>query len=73
VIIVTAGGTNAAPSVLEDRLRGNPLISEYMVVADGRPYIARLVTLDPEVLESWKRQHGKSADACAAPKLIHHR
>jgi hypothetical protein len=44
-----------------------------MVVADGRPYIARLVTLDPEVLESWKRQHGKSADACAAPKLIHHR
>jgi long-chain acyl-CoA synthetase len=62
-LIVTAGGTNVAPDVLEDRLRANPLISECMVVGDGRPYIACLVTLDPEALESWKRQHGKSADA----------
>jgi len=62
-LIVTAGGTNVAPDVLEDRLRANPLISECMVVGDGRPYIACLVTLDPEALESWKRQHGKAADA----------
>ena len=62
-LIVTAGGTNVAPDVLEDRLRANPLISDCMVVGDGRPYIACLVTLDPEALESWKRQHGKSADA----------
>ena len=62
-LIVTAGGTNVAPDVLEDRLRANPLISECMVVGDGRPYIACLVTLDPEALESWKRQHGKPADA----------
>ena len=64
-LIVTAGGTNVAPAVLEDRLRANPLISECMVVGDGRPYIACLVTLDPEALESWKRQHGKPADATA--------
>jgi long-chain acyl-CoA synthetase len=74
-LIVTAGGTNVAPAVLEDRLRANPLISECMVVGDGRPYIACLVTLDPEALESWKRQHGKSADATARdlaldPELI---
>jgi long-chain acyl-CoA synthetase len=62
-LIVTAGGTNVAPDVLEDRLRANPLISDCMVVGDGRPYVACLVTLDPEALASWKRQHGKSADA----------
>jgi long-chain acyl-CoA synthetase len=74
-LIVTAGGTNVAPAVLEDRLRANPLISECMVVGDGRPYIACLVTLDPDALESWKRQHGKPADATALdlaldPELI---
>jgi long-chain acyl-CoA synthetase len=74
-LIVTAGGTNVAPAVLEDRLRANPLISECMVVGDGRPYVACLVTLDPEALESWKRQHGKPAGATARglaldPELI---
>src|SRR5580704_14873901 len=65
----------ATRDVLEDRLRANPLISECMVVGDGRPYIACLVTLDPEALESWKQQHGKPADATARdlaldPELI---
>jgi long-chain acyl-CoA synthetase len=62
-IIVTAGGKNVAPAVLEDRLRAHPLISQCMVVGDGRPYISCLITLDPETLEFWKRQHGKPADA----------
>ena len=65
-LIVTAGGKNVAPSVLEDRLRGNPLISQCMVVGDNRPFIACLITLDPEALDYWKRQHGKPADATAA-------
>ena len=74
-LIVTAGGTNVAPAVLEDRLRANPLVSDCMVVGDARPYIAALVTLDPGALESWKRQHGKPADATARdlagdPELI---
>ncbi len=65
-IIVTAGGKNVAPAVLEDRLRAHPLISQCMVVGDGKPFIACLITLDPEALEPWKRQHGKPADATAA-------
>ena len=65
-LIVTAGGKNVAPSVLEDRLRGNPLISQCMVVGDNRPFIACLITLDPEALEYWKKQHGKPAGATAA-------
>jgi long-chain acyl-CoA synthetase len=65
-IIVTAGGKNVAPAVLEDRLRAHPLISQCMVVGDGEPFIACLITLDPEALEPWKKQHGKPADATAA-------
>jgi long-chain acyl-CoA synthetase len=64
-LIVTAGGKNVAPAVLEDRLRAHPLISQCMVVGDGKPFIACLITLDPEALEHWKRQHNKPAEATA--------
>jgi long-chain acyl-CoA synthetase len=62
-LIVTAGGKNVAPAVLEDRLRAHPLISQCIVVGDGRPYVACLITLDEEGLEFWKKQHGRPADA----------
>lgn len=61
-LIVTAGGTNVAPAALEDRIRAHPLVSQAMVVGDGRPYVACLITLDTEALELWKRQHGRAAD-----------
>lgn len=56
-IIVTAGGKNVAPEVLEDKLRGHPLISNVVVVGDRRPFIAALVTLDPEMLHGWLINH----------------
>jgi long-chain acyl-CoA synthetase len=65
-IIVTAGGKNVSPAVLEDRLRSHALISQAMVVGDNRPYVAALVTLDPEAFEPWKARHGKPADATIA-------
>ena len=65
-IIVTAGGKNVAPAVLEDRLRMHGLISQCMVVGDGRPFIGVLITLDTEVFGPWKAQHGKPADATVA-------
>ncbi len=65
-IIVTAGGKNVAPAVLEDRLRAHALVSQCMVVGDNRPFIACLVTLDPESLDPWKKQHGKPAGATVA-------
>jgi long-chain acyl-CoA synthetase len=58
-ILVTAGGKNVAPAVLEDRLRAHPLIDQCMVVGDGRPFIAALVTLDHEAVDSWARHHDK--------------
>jgi long-chain acyl-CoA synthetase len=62
-IIVTAGGKNVAPAVLEDRLRAHPLVSHCMVVGDGRPYVACLVTLDEEALEAWKGRRPQLASA----------
>ena len=57
-IIVTAGGKNVAPAVLEDRLRAYPLISQCVVVGDAKPYIAALITLDAEALPGWLKGKG---------------
>lgn len=56
-ILVTAGGKNVSPGPLEDQLRATPLISQALVVGDGRPFVAALITLDPEVLPSWLERH----------------
>ena len=65
-MIVTAGGKNVAPAVLEDRMRMHALISQCMVVGDGRPFIGVLVTIDAETFGPWKARHGKAADATVA-------
>jgi long-chain acyl-CoA synthetase len=65
-IIVTAGGKNVSPAVLEDRLRINPLISQCMVVGDQKPFIGVLITIDEEFFPAWKAQHGKPASATVA-------
>jgi len=56
-IIVTAGGKNVAPAMLEDRLRGHPLVSQVVVVGEGRPFIGALITLDAEMLPGWLANH----------------
>jgi long-chain acyl-CoA synthetase len=65
-IIVTAGGKNVAPAILEDRLRAHPLISQAMCVGDAKPFIAALITIDPEAFPGWKERNGKNADASVA-------
>ncbi len=65
-IIVTAGGKNVAPAILEDRLRAHPLISQAMCVGDAKPFIAALITIDPEAFPGWKERNGKNADATVA-------
>ncbi|TDD09198.1 long-chain fatty acid--CoA ligase [Saccharopolyspora terrae] len=61
-IIVTAGGKNVAPAVLEDGLRSHPLISQCMVVGDQKPFIGVLITLDPEFVPSWLANNNRPAD-----------
>ncbi|MER6835065.1 AMP-dependent synthetase/ligase [Streptomyces cellulosae] len=52
-IIVTSGGKNVSPAVLEDRLRSRPPVGQCLVVGDNRPYVAALITLDPETVAHW--------------------
>ncbi|MEU2609030.1 AMP-dependent synthetase/ligase [Streptomyces albus] len=58
-ILVTAGGKNVAPAVIEDRIRAHALVAECMVVGDGRPFVGALLTVDEEFLPRWAAQHGK--------------
>ncbi len=57
-LLVTAGGKNVAPAVLEDRLRAHPLVSQCVVVGDQKPFIGALITLDAEMLPAWTKNHG---------------
>ncbi|MFD5771511.1 AMP-dependent synthetase/ligase [Streptomyces sp. NPDC127049] len=65
-ILVTAGGKNVAPAVIEDRIRAHALVAECMVVGDGRPFVGALVTLDEEFLGRWAAERGKPAGLTAA-------
>ncbi|MFH8486194.1 AMP-dependent synthetase/ligase [Streptomyces longisporoflavus] len=65
-IIVTAGGKNVAPAVIEDRIRAHALVAECMVVGDGRPFVGALVTVDDEFVGRWASDHGKPAGSTAA-------
>lgn len=58
-LIVTAGGKNVAPAVLEDRLRAHPLVSQCMVVGDNKPFIAALITIDADMSKGWIAAHKK--------------
>jgi long-chain acyl-CoA synthetase len=62
-LIVTAGGKNVAPAVLEDRLQAHPLISQSVVVGDRQPFIAALITIDQEAFTAWLAKSGKPASA----------
>ena len=59
-IIVTAGGKNVAPALLEERLKAHPLVSQAMVVGDNRPFVGALITLDPDELAAHAERHGLS-------------
>ena len=61
-IIVTAGGKNVAPQNLENELKTSKFVSQAMVVGDKRPYVAALITLDPEALPAWAAERGLPTD-----------
>lgn len=61
-LIVTAGGKNVAPTALEDPLRASPLIGQAVVIGDQRPFVAALISLDPEMLPAWLGNNGQKSD-----------
>ena len=69
-LIVTAGGKNVSPEILEESLSTHPLIANIIVVGDNRPYIGALIALDTEMLPEWLSTHGLPVvDAAQAATL----
>ncbi|MEV3987972.1 AMP-dependent synthetase/ligase [Streptomyces sp. NPDC049837] len=74
-ILVTSGGKNVSPAVLEDRLRSRPPVGQCIVVGDNRPYVAALVTLDPDAVAHWLAVRKRPAatpltELCEDPELL---
>ncbi|MFF1554740.1 AMP-dependent synthetase/ligase [Rhodococcus erythropolis] len=65
-LLVTAGGKNVSPGPMEDRIRSHSIVSQAVVVGDGKTYITALLTVDPEVFEKWKAENGKPSGATVA-------
>jgi long-chain acyl-CoA synthetase len=65
-LIVTAGGKNVAPTALEDPLRASPIIAQAVVIGDQRPFVAALLSLDPEMLPVWLANKGEKSDLSLA-------
>jgi long-chain acyl-CoA synthetase len=72
-IIVTAGGKNVAPQNLENDLKTSKYVSQAMVVGDRQPYVAAVLTLDPEALPAWAAERGLPTDmeALARSEEVH--
>ena len=64
-ILVTSSGKNVSPGPLEDSLRAHPLVSQAVVVGDGRSSIGALVTLDEESVAAWLQQAGREPEPVA--------
>ncbi|QOC91788.1 AMP-dependent synthetase/ligase [Micromonospora craniellae] len=65
-IMVTASGKNIAPAPIEELIRAHPLVSQSMLVGDGRPYVSALVTVDPQAWQRWRETHGHSGASLAS-------
>ena len=73
-LIVTSGGKNVAPAVLEDRVKAHPLVSQCLVVGDNKPFIAALITIDADAIGNWVKANKKDGaeikDLVDDPDLI---
>ena len=65
-ILVTAGGKNVAPGPLEEKIREHRLVSQAIVVGEGRPFVTALLTLDDETLAAWARENGSAVTSKTA-------
>ncbi|MCB9765068.1 MAG: long-chain fatty acid--CoA ligase [Alphaproteobacteria bacterium] len=61
-IIITAGGKNIAPKLIEAALKDHELVNEAVVIGDRRKYLAALLTLEPEAAERWAHAQGTSTE-----------
>ena len=74
-MLITAGGKNVAPAVLEDPIRANPIVGQVVAVGDQKPFVSALITLDEEMLPVWLNNNGEDgsmslAEAAKHPKVL---
>lgn len=70
-IIVTSGGKNVVPALLEDQIRADAIVSQCVVIGEQRPFIAAIVTIDEDALPQWGKAHGLPAGATVAEAAKH--
>jgi len=70
-MIITAGGKNVAPALLEDPLRAHPLIGQALVIGDAKPFVGALISLDPEMVPVWGANNGLEAELTLAEAVEH--
>jgi long-chain acyl-CoA synthetase len=57
-LIITSGGKNISPALIENQLQRHPLIGQACAIGDGRNYVTALLVLDPETAPAWAKEHG---------------
>ena len=62
-LIITSGGKNISPALIEYELQRHPLIGQACAIGDKRNYVTALIVLDPEVTPAWARAHGIEASS----------
>jgi long-chain acyl-CoA synthetase len=73
-LIITSGGKNVSPALVEYELQRHPLIGQACAIGDRRNYVTALLVLDPETTPAWARERGISfdslADLAAHPEVL---
>ena len=57
-LIITAGGKNVSPGLLEASVRPSPVVNQCLVIGDKKPFVAALVTLDLADANNWLESQG---------------
>jgi long-chain acyl-CoA synthetase len=74
-IMINSSGKNLSPAYIESTISGqSSLIAQFVAIGEGRPYVAALVTLDPEALASQAERLGieglSTEEALASPQVL---
>jgi len=73
-LIITSGGKNISPALIEYELQRHPLIGQACAIGDRRNYVTALIVLDPEVAPAWAGAHGiqssSLAELAAHPEVL---
>ena len=74
-LIITAGGKNVSPGLLEASVMTSPVVNQCLVIGDKKPFVAALVTLDLVDANNWLESQGAKPepdlDALAKNAIVH--